>query len=242
MRNAIRVVLPELLDDLPADDPQAQRSRRDLQRIHRVMRTRHTLQRAVEQLQLQRPPQRILELGGGDGTVMLKFAKRLATQWPGVELTLLDRQDLLSRPTREGFQALGWRVSVLTTDVLDWARAAHPARYDLCVTTLFLHHFDAPALRDILRTVAASTDAFVACEPRRDLWAHIGSRLVGLLGSNRVTRADAVTSVAAGFAGDELTEAWPRSGSDWALTESRAFPFSHLFLAQKRARDDAVPA
>jgi hypothetical protein len=238
-RTLPRVVLPELLDQLPPDDPHALRSRRDLQRIHIVMRTQSTLRGAIEQLRLARPPQSILELGAGDGTVLLQLARKLAVQWPRVELTLLDRHDLISSETRAAFLRLGWRVSVLEADVLAWARAPAVRHHDLCLATLFLHHFAAPQLTEILTAVAARSTAFVACEPRRDLWAQLGSRLVGLIGGNSVTREDAVTSVAAGFAGCELREAWPGTDRSWIIEESPAFPFTHRFSARRR---DHLPA
>jgi predicted alpha/beta hydrolase len=117
-----------------------------------------------------------------------------------------------------------------------------PARlhFDLCVTTLFLHHFDDQPLRDILAAVAARADVFLACEPRRDVLARWGSRLVGLLGANPVTRADAKSSVAAGFSGTELTRHWPASAHRWALAESHVLPFTHLFLAQALATGAAM--
>jgi hypothetical protein len=63
----------------------------------------------------------------------------------------------------------------------------------------------------------------------------VGSRLVGLLGTSAITRGDAVKSVAAGFAGRELSDAWPKGASGWQMREFRAPPFSHCFLA---ARDE----
>jgi hypothetical protein len=236
MHESPRTVSPELLDDMAPDDPLAQRSRRDLRRIHIAMGTLVTLRRALARLRLSRPPRRILELGAGDGTLVLRLARTRAALWPGVELTLLDRHDLLSTQTREAYRSLGWQVSVLTTDVLVWAHTQSARRYDLCVTALFLHHFAEQELGAILAAVAARTDAFVACEPRRDAWTRLGSRLVGVLGGNRVTRSDAVSSVAAGFSGRELSRAWPDASHGWALEEWRAFPFTHGFSARARGR------
>jgi Methyltransferase domain len=236
MHGSPRIVSPELLDDMAPDDPLAQRSRRDLQRIHIVMGTLATLRRALARLQLPQVPRRLLELGAGDGTLVLHLARTLAARWPGVELTLLDRHNLVSKETRESYRSLGWQVSVLTTDILSWARTPCPQHYDLCVTALFLHHFAEQHLSEILASVAARSNAFVACEPRRDAWTELGSRLVGVIGGNRVTRADAVTSVAAGFAGRELSEAWPDASNDWELEEWRAFPFTHCFSARPRDR------
>ena len=88
---------PEILDDLPPADPRAIRSRRDLQRVNRVMGSCGILTRAIRRALNPAPhkaPLRLLELGAGDGTLALRIAKRLATSWPAVELTLLDRQAL----------------------------------------------------------------------------------------------------------------------------------------------------
>jgi len=47
---APRTVVAELLDELPPDDPQARRSRRDLRRVHRAMGSATLLGRALRQL------------------------------------------------------------------------------------------------------------------------------------------------------------------------------------------------
>jgi SAM-dependent methyltransferase len=226
-----RRVESEELDGLPADDPRARRSRRDLQRVHRAMRSVSILVRAVSRLRLATQPLRILELGAGDGTLLLRFARALRPRWSGLELTLLDRVDLLSEPTRSAYRELGWQVSVMRADVLEWAAAPHTRRYDLCCANLFLHHFDAAPLGMLLRAVASATDAFVACEPRRSGIALMGSRLIGLLGTNDVTREDAVKSVLAGFTGRELSAAWGRPAGDWSVDEFPAWPFTHCLAA-----------
>jgi hypothetical protein len=232
---APRSVVPELLDELPPADLRAQRSRRDLRRVHYAMRTVPILRHAVAGLRLPRPPRRILELGAGDGSLLLRLARRLRPAWTGVELTLLDRHDLVDARTHDGYRQLGWRVQVLCEDALGWAVAPPGcgSGYDLCFASLFLHHFSATGLALLLAAVAARCDGFVACEPRRDGLARAGSRLVGLIGGNAVTREDAVKSVDAGFSGHELTAAWQRNGGDWILAESRALPFAHCFSAAR---------
>jgi len=232
MRPDVRVVEPEILDHLAPEDPRAQRSRRDLQRIHVLMRTQAALHRALARLPLPYPPQRILELGAGDGSQLLRLARQLAPHWPVVDLTLLDQQELVSAETLRGYEDLGWKARVMTGDVLHWARAPCPRRYDLCIATLFLHHFAGSELGDILAAVAERSAAFVACEPRRDRWTRVGSRLVGLVGANRITRLDAVTSVAAGFRDLELSLAWAQNDATWTLEESSVFPFGHCFTAR----------
>jgi hypothetical protein len=91
-------------------------------------------------------------------------------------------------------------------------------------------------LRALLASVSASTDHFLAIEPRRAPLAWAGSRLVGLLGVNAVTRQDAVLSVRAGFRARELSAMWCAGSSDWRLQETPAGLFSHCFYAQRQGQ------
>jgi hypothetical protein len=223
-----RCVQPEMLDHLAEDDPRAIRSRADLRRINRIMGTQSIMLRA---LQTAIAPRRVIELGAGDGTLMLRLAKRLADHWPQVHLTLLDRQNLVAPATIGAFHALGWHLEILNRDVLDWARQPAHARFDLVIANLFLHHFDDAQLGSLLAAIEQRSDALFACEPRRGRVALTGSHLLGLIGANPVTREDAVLSVRAGFTGTELTALWPRERSHWRLREYRAGLFSHCFFA-----------
>jgi hypothetical protein len=126
---------------------------------------------------------------------------------------------------------LGWRVTVERADALAWAAEPHSEHYDLCFANLFLHHFDTGQLATLLRGAAAATDALVACEPERSSLARLGSRLIVFLGANDVTREDAVKSVAAGFAGQELSAACASAAGNWIVEEFPARPFTHCFTA-----------
>jgi SAM-dependent methyltransferase len=228
-----RSVEPERLDNLAADDPLAMDSRRDLQRVHRAMRSLTILKDAISRIDGATPPRRILELGAGDGSLLLRLARTMRPQWGDVELTLLDRQNLLSASARQAFVELNWHVTIMCMDALDWAQSPPTQHYDLCITTLFLHHFESANLGRLLAGVATQADAFIACEPRRNQIAHLGSRLIGLLGANEVTREDGVKSVAAGFNDRELTEIWSKVSGDWRVDEYSAWPFTHCFWAAR---------
>lgn len=236
-----RTVRREILDDLPPGDPRAIRSRRDLRRVNRVMGSSGIVRRAISSALASSVPRaslRVLELGAGDGSLALRVATRLAAAWPGAELTLLDRQALVADATGIAFAHLGWTLRALTLDALEWARAPtqrqHPDRWDVILTNLFLHHFEADALRELLSAVAQRCDAFIACEPRRSVPALIGSRLLPALAVSRDTLHDAVVSVRAGFRGDELSRIWPAGLPGWTVTERPAGLFSHLFVAVRR--------
>jgi len=230
-----RRVEPEALDALAPEDASARRARRDLLRVHRAMGSRAILVRALRSA-VSRPPAdrelRVLELGCGDGLLLLRVAREL--RWPRVTLTLLDRQRAVEPATLDAYRALGWNARLDVRDVFDWTRAPFDAAasFDLIVTSLFLHHFREPALAGLLRVFADRTRAFVAYEPRRSRFALAASHLVGALGANAVTRADAVLSVHAGFRDTELQVLWPHDAG-WQVDERAAGPFGHLLVAQR---------
>lgn len=226
-----RNVQPETLDALGAHDPAAQRSRRDLRRVHRAMGTLAIVLRALDRAVIG-APRSILELGAGDGSMLLRVAQQRAKNWPAVSVTLLDRQAVVGEQTLRDLRDLGWTPSVVTADVFDWLERPHAAQWDIVIANLFVHHFSPPELERLLSGVAARTRVFVCCEPRRGAVPLLCSHVVGLLGAGAVTREDAVLSVHAGFRGRELSAAWPRDGG-WHLNEYPAWPFIHCFMASR---------
>jgi hypothetical protein len=133
---------------------------------------------------------------------------------------------------RDDYAALGREARPLCVDAIEWAHSASSQSNDLCLTTLFLHHFQTDALATLLAAVAVRSRAFIACEPCRNQTSRIGSHLLGFLGVNDVTRADGITSVAAGFADQEISALWPPAPS-WQLHEYFAWPFTHCFVARR---------
>jgi hypothetical protein len=229
----MRALVPELLDLLPADDPRAVRSRRDLVRINRIMLQHRIMARALAQLP---PPRLLADLGGGDGRFLLKVARRLSRRWPGVTVMIADQKAIVGADTRAAFTRLGWRCESLTGNVFDTLPLIRP---DIVTANLFLHHLEDGELIRLLALIASHSKAFVACEPRRSALAMLGARLVFALGANAVTRHDAVASVAAGFRGRDLSSLWPQK-QGWRLSERGALPFTHLFAARAREPDHAV--
>src|SRR5262245_41280580 len=174
-----RSLEPEWLDDLPASDPRAIRSRSDLRRINAIMGNARVIARHLGD------SRRIADLGGGDGALMKAVARRTGH---ALEITNVDR--------------------VHGLDVFEYLERPGVA-FDAIVANLFLHHFDDKRLRELLALVAQRTRLFVACEPRRSPLALWGSYLVLFVGANDVTRHDSVVSVRAGFTGQELSALWP---------------------------------
>jgi SAM-dependent methyltransferase len=219
----------EWLDHLAPADPRALRARRDLRRINSWM-----LQSVImARLLIRHAPDRtrkLLDLGAGDGTFLLRVARRLG--WRGVTATLVDRHNAVSNETLAAFNSLTWNVEIATGDVIEFLE--WPAGFDVISVNLFLHHLADQDLVRLMGRAAQCAPLFVACEPERAPWAHFASRQLWAIGCGEVTRHDAPASVRAGFAGRELSSLWPKEES-WELHE-RARLFTHCFVARKKDR------
>ena len=230
-----REVLPELLDQLPADHSDALAARADLRRINALMGNASIAAKALRR-ETEAPGRigRLVELGSGDGCWMARFAQKSLLCRHPLHLFLVDQQCAPSSATLTLLARFGWTVTIVRADVFEWLNCLENFSADLVVANLFLHHFSGPRLPELLQGAAAVTNLFIAAEPRRSLSALAATRLLGCIGCRQVTRHDAWVSVKAGFRDAELSAAWPRSPG-WRLREFAAGCFSHCFVAARGA-------
>jgi hypothetical protein len=224
-----RVIERELLDDLPPDDPRAIHARGDLRKVNAWMGHAGIMAGILSNAFEHRPPRSIVELGAGDGTFLLRLARRLGPAWKPSRVVLVDQQRLIDARTTAGFEALGWKVRAVPIDVFDWMEAEGEST-ELILANLFLHHFTDDDLRRLFARVAQQTEFFLACEPKRSPLALRATSLLWLIGCNDLTRHDARLSVRAGFSGRELSRLWP-GDSGWRLQERAAGWVTHCFAA-----------
>jgi hypothetical protein len=218
----------EWLDELPADDPRARRSRADLRRVNALMGNARIVASALKPW-LAEPPRTLVELGAGDGEFALRVARLVRA--PGLDVTLVDRQRIVSAQTLAQFQAAGATATIDQADVFEWLGRDGP-RVDVVMANLFLHHFEDAPLARMLELAARRARIFVACETRRSAFALAGARMLGAIGCNDVTLHDAAVSVRAGFRDGEVSALWP-AGAAWKLREEARGLFSHLFAARR---------
>jgi Methyltransferase domain len=224
-----RHIQPEILDELSVDDPRAIHSRRDLQKVNTLMGHTGTVIRAMRAAPAA--PRLVVELGTGDGSFLLRVARRLGAR-KGMRAFLVDRRPSVSTTTRQAFKAAGWDVEICESDVFEWLCRPHAETADVTIANLFLHHFRDGELAHLLNLTAQRSKGFVACEPRRSRSALAGASMLGLIGCNDVTVHDAGVSVRAGFRDRELSALWPPDAG-WHVTERRAGLFSHAFFAER---------
>jgi hypothetical protein len=205
------------------------RSRRDLRRINTLMGNARIIAAEIRGA-VPGGLRTLAEIGAGDGALAARLAPGFGAP---VEMTLVDQQDIVPAATLRRMAAHGVAARAVRADVFDWLRE-EGATFDAIVANLFLHHFERERLAELLRLAARRTRVFIACEPRRSTFALAGSRLLGAIGCNDVTRHDAVASVRAGFRGDELGALWPDEPC-WTLSEGARAMFSHCFVARRTA-------
>ncbi len=197
-----RIVRPEILDHLPPDDPEAQRSRRDLRLINFLMGNERWICRTIRRFP-EAAARGIVELGSGDGGLLAK----LATMFPGVGLTGCD---LAPRPAM-----LDERVDWKQGDVL--AGRETPGG-GVLVANLFLHHFQGEALLNIGK-LSDGFELLVFSEPDRGALPHVlGSLMWPFI--NRVTRHDMHVSIDAGFTRGELPALLGLDPREWRFSET----------------------
>ncbi|TIT22224.1 MAG: methyltransferase domain-containing protein [Mesorhizobium sp.] len=230
-----RQLAPEILDGLAADDPRALTARRDLRRINMLMFQVPIMTSLLKRF-VPKSPRRILEIGAGDGSFMLAVARRMARHWPGVELVMLDRVDLVTAQLRGDFDRLGWKAEGVTADVFDWAEKIEGVRFDAVTVNLFLHHLDDAQLMHLFSLIRPKAPLLLATEPLRAKLALAATHLLPAIGANDVTRNDAAQSVRAGFRGSELSGLWLAANGK-PVEERRAGLFSHIFVGASTGSD-----
>ncbi len=204
-----RVVINEMLDDLPPEDPAAQRSRRDLARINALMGnfrwvTRKIMDDPGLRQKLPQESLRIVEIGAGEGGLGRKLAARI----PGAEVLGIDRMP----PPEDLPKGMSWQRG-------DLFEALSTCQGDILVGVMILHHFEDGRLSE-LQPCLANFRRLCFCEPWRSWQALcLAQGMTPVVGP--VTRHDMPASIRAGFLPGELSgllglDAWQvRETVDW---------------------------
>ena len=208
-----RVVIPELLDHLPFDDPEAQRSRRDLRRINFFMGNERWIQRTVRRF--SGPASRsIVEIGAGDG----ELCHRLARMFPEAPVAAYD---LAPAPDFPGSRVVWHQGDLFETPA--------PTSGGVLVANLFVHHFEGAALTALGRWLR-NFEVIILNEPDRRRLPHL---LGGIMHPfmNRVTRHDMHVSIDAGFQAGELGNWLGLNGGGWQLRETSTWRGARRMVA-----------
>lgn len=209
----IRVVRPELLDELPPGDPEARRSRADLRLINFLMGNTAWVARQIGRF--SEPARRgVAELGAGEGDLLRVLRQRFTES----EFTGYDR---VPRPSTLPVQ-IGWRQGDLFEKL--------PSEGGIALGVMIAHHFSSEQLAALGRRLAGF-EVICFCEPSRSRLSHaLGWLLRPAVG--RVTRHDLHVSVDAGFRRGELARLL--GVENWRIEESVDLRGSLRFVAHRK--------
>lgn len=213
----LRVCLPELLDSLPPDHPDALHNRRDLRLVNGLMRNHAWFERTLPPL--LRAGETVLELGAGTGEMALKLIAR------GIPV---DGLDIWPRPA--GWpDGRAWHASDLRS--FD-GFGSYPA----VIANLILHQFKDAELAALGAELRRTARVILACEPQRSAVSKVATAALGLfLGANYVTTHDARVSVMAGFRGDELPRLLGLADGAWRCSCRATALGANRMVAVRRA-------
>lgn len=197
-----RVVKPEILDHLAADDPEAIRSRLDLRRINFLMGNERWVCRTIRNFK-KATSRGVVELGAGEGIL----SSKLARIFPCARVTACD---LAPRPAGLDARVL-WRQG-------DALSGEAPLAGGVLVANLFLHHFEVESLRKLGR-ICEKFEVVIFNEPARATLPHLLGGLMWPL-INRVTRHDMHVSIRAGFSAGELPTLLGMDRGKWRFRET----------------------
>lgn len=197
-----RTVIPEILDHLAADDPEAMRSRRDLRRINFLMGNERWICKTAQHFS-DAVNRGIVEIGAGDGLL----CQKLAGMFPDAAVAAYD---LAPRPRLLDTRVKWHRGNLFET--------AAPDQGGVLVANLFLHHFEGNALLELGRWMQ-KFNVLIFNEPDRARLPHgLGNLMHPWI--NRVTRHDMHVSIDAGFEDGEIAHLLGLDTTDWHIRET----------------------
>lgn len=186
---------------MPADDPEAMRSRRDLRRINALMGNESWICQTIRKFP-DAAAKGIVEFGSGDGILL----EKLARIFPNSSVTGFD---LAPRPP-----SLPEKIEWIQGDLFS---QIDPPTGGILIANLFLHHFEGELLNR-LGKLSEGFDLLIFNEPERGLFPHfLGNFMTPMI--NRVTRHDMHVSIDAGFQSGEIPKLMDLSAKRWEIRE-----------------------
>lgn len=214
-----RKLTPELLDELPPDDPAAMRSRKDLAFINGVMGNYRWIASRMDR------PGTWLEIGAGTGSLARHFSRRESVRVKGV--------DLAPRP---GIWPNAWEWH--QGDLFEFFDN-EVGEVEGVVANLFLHHFTDEQLRRLGSLISSSAGRLLFSEPAR-YELHRAQGRMGFPFFNPVTRHDMMVSIEAGFREDELASILGLDSDEWSWKVTRTFWGAYRLEANRNIADEAT--
>lgn len=214
-----RATEPEELD-LGVSEAEALGSLADLRFVNQWLGGWTTLAAAVRPYAAGRPGTRLLDVGSGSADL----PALLERTFPGLLAVAVDLKPLHLRQAPAALRRAA-------ADVRDLP--FRDGSFDLVTASLFLHHFDAGQLPEVLHALArVARGAVIVNDLRRSAIPFLFGRVAfPLLFRSRVTVADALLSIRRGFTPGELRAGFVEAGLPQVRIRS-AWPYRLVAVAE----------
>lgn len=215
---------PELMDQPDLDPAEHALALRGLARVNWFSRSDSIFWPALRAFARGQQPQplRVLDVACGGGDVTLALARRARRSGVDLRLAGCDLSETALSIARKQAVSAGEAIEFFQHDVLTQPL---PARFDVVICSLFLHHLDEADAVAVLRSMSqAAQRAVLVNDLVRSrsgyLLAVLGTRL---LSRSRIVHVDGPLSVAGAFTSNEALQLCQQAGLSGA-TIARHWP------------------
>ena len=198
---------PELMDDFSLKGELLRDTLDKLGKINKWLGGNNVTLSGVKELLINQPKDKtytIIDLGCGHGDILRQLANYGRNQNYKFNLIGIDaNQDAIDYATElsTNYPELSYK----STDI--FSEAFEDINFDIALTTLFLHHFKEPQIKQLLKILSENAKiGIVVNDLHRSKLAYGLFKLLGLTISNKMIKQDGLTSILRAFKKEELEE------------------------------------
>ncbi|NNK61670.1 MAG: methyltransferase domain-containing protein [Gemmatimonadetes bacterium] len=218
---ALRVVVPEVMDDPELDPVEHERALRALARVNRLSGTAGRIWREILRAARDDAPIRVMEVACGGGDVAVALAARARSSGLPLSLTATDRSERAVRSGRKRAERAGVAPDFVVGEAPD---GLPQGPWDLVYASLFLHHLAEAEAQHFLTVLGRIARRVVVDDLRRTSMGLALATVAGhVLTRSPVVRVDGPRSVRAAFAPEEV-EAMARRAGLRSVRVRRSWP------------------
>lgn len=227
--------LPELLDQKSGSAHETEKSLRDIARINRYLGGASVVENALWPLLGNRSEATILDIGTASADIPRRLTRSAAKR--GVRLTIL-AADLLERHLKIARRDCAGFPAIFPLGADAFCLPLRDKSVDVVLASLFLHHFRAPQLAQLLREFErVSRLGFICNDTVRDAVPLAFFRLtMPIFAKSYLTRYDAIASIRRAYTAPEMREIVKVSGVSAQVKEH----FPYRLSVVHRKRDDST--
>ena len=190
-----RSTLPEKMDEPGVPAAEIKKAVHELGLVNKFLGGYNVIIDALEKINLNGKPKKILDIGSGGGDVLREISGWAKRKNKNVELTGIDRNPLMTSYASNTSSAYS-NITFKTFNV--WDEQLKNEKYDIVINNLFCHHFDDDELVKLVKLMnELSSGHIIINDIQRHWFAYYSIKYItGLFSKTYLVKYDAPLSVA----------------------------------------------